>query len=1250
MSGSVHSVTTGAGYPSPRQSTAPRTDRHDAQEESSSHAGSRDSWPRSSGSLNNHSASNSTRNGNSNNRDDTTPEPSAEHERNGGRLRGLRQRARRSGGFLLDTTLPGRHPASPAGDERRGQTPYQPNGKGKAASGRRPAAPGAQSAASGASPVPSSPLSRHMQRSHTLAPRLSGDLDGAESAQSRHSSRDGSASPLDPAQLVQMALSLSEGRRRHASAGLTVPSAPASDARRIRSAGAPVLSVSPGSPLGNDFLRPRSAPTQPEVPPTPTRPSHDRSEYRGSALRHSRNGAVNDAGISEEEWDENEQREGGVGHVGPVEFQFSAATLNRAERARKFFELSSEYWRLLQNLPPMKSDSTAPGNYTFVTKNTPGSTYPQINRVRSNTDAKHELGREYNPLQLLRNRRIRHREQRPLDPPPEAFDDVLKVKSYIDNVEKDSQHPAYRTVTDTISLPHFRRGSYSEVSQPTPAARGHRRTDTAVSKIARAESDWSFTPAELFADALWLEQDDNKTLAENRHGNRIFPQPARESIESARGDRRSNEGERPLLQPNTSESATVKSDDDNAGRGRKKRKFLSLRKVDTARKNLVGNRSRSTSPSSTSSPAGPERRRRTHQGAGALDLESTGPLERHMRQMMEKEKLQGTPELISPDKWDRHDDIHNVSNHDAGRAAHDEQALNPAKPKHNRQESFKVDTAKIDERGRSSFDDSTAPNSPSVANFIPSIGMSLSPPHSRRGSPERKFGIFKSHSKERQKIDQMDFADSHASLPDPGHAHDQPAESQRPSFDSLRPSTFKRHKTTTSITNAFFKSDSSTPPDRRGSKDTAASNRRFFKSGRIGDLVRSEGSRFGDVIWKKDPRANTFDISDTESDDSVEPEGPRKLKKPPSNLSRTSTSTGGKPKYHIPNLPSFKPQNASKHEDNTSNDPIAQQRQHHREQSRSSRFDRLAPPRIDLPDEDSDVSPGLSRQYTQTSDMTAGTLGDDRRGSYGFLTPLRHNRSIPNSMGAPGSIGYGGNTYMTGLANVDQQAARKMSTMSMQGKRHWSISDRIPRDAETQRVTAQDIDRVRALFLSSGVKAHELCKRGNSVVDPPSDFLVSAASATEQQLHPVTLREEFIVAARMLSKSVSSWSTGLEHDIDNFRSTTVPGLHSRLEELKHRVEEKLTPLVHQTADEADAFTVALTTQQTLAVKQVNDAVDNILRHRRRRLRMLRRAGFAVLEWLVLGLLWVVWFVVIIIKLVKSVVLGFSKATRWVLCL
>ena len=69
-----------------------------------------------------------------------------------------------------------------------------------------------------------------------------------------------------------------------------------------------------------------------------------------------------------------------------------------------------------------------------------------------------------------------------------------------------------------------------------------------------------------------------------------------------------------------------------------------------------------------------------------------------------------------------------------------------------------------------------------------------------------------------------------------------------------------------------------------------------------------------------------------------------------------------------------------------------------------------------------------------------------------------------------------------------------------------------------------------------------------------------------------------------------------EASLSHFQSQTVGDLASQLDELQHRTSEHLTNLVHETSDEADAFTVELTTRQPQQTKQVDDAIDEMIRH------------------------------------------------------
>ena len=117
---------------------------------------------------------------------------------------------------------------------------------------------------------------------------------------------------------------------------------------------------------------------------------------------------------------------------------------------------------------------------------------------------------------------------------------------------------------------------------------------------------------------------------------------------------------------------------------------------------------------------------------------------------------------------------------------------------------------------------------------------------------------------------------------------------------------------------------------------------------------------------------------------------------------------------------------------------------------------------------------------------------------------------------------------------------------------------------------------------------------------------------------------------------------------DSFRNDSVPQLRTRMDELRQRAAEQLTMKVHEAADEADSFIYDLNTHQTLAVKQVHDAIDELIRVRRRRLGLLRRVGFTLLEWMVLGLMWWLWFLVVAWRLLRSAAQGVWRGVRWLL--
>lgn len=1100
-------------------------------------------------------------------------------------------RSRRSGGFLLE-------PVVGNGQPREGSA-INRHGKRKAQDGylrvdkKRLGAP----RLSGDSSHGSSPLSREVSMDHATA----------EEARIAPSSR---PSSMDPAQLVQMALELSESRRRHVSGPLHVPVPSPKDSRRVSG-----LSSRYGT------VQPRSSGRQ-------------RASYLYNEISPD-SPASHWSGPTEEE--DGRNLAPSVDSVAQTEVpdSFTPATLSRAEKARKYFELASEHRRLLQHLPPLKSDANAPGNYTFVSTSSPHSAHPDITRVRSFEDNKHQLGRDYNPLQALRNRRLRARERRALPVPPEAWLDVDSICHWVDEVEAGTGNPAYRARPDRVELPPFADDGGDDggdAADPRESVKGHRRTDTASSVITRPENGWSIEPPELFADTYWTEKGDNKQTIENRLGNPIFPARPRASVDQSR---RSGETSRDLPERDKTDSGT--DDAPPPKRAHKRTLLLPIPK----RHKRAARMSRSPSMTSVSSDEGRAPPDVALAGEGAD--ENTGPLERHMQQMIAKDEKGelSSPDLVSPDRWNAAHTQFAVLHANTGRSRRDTLSQGNGKlsvnTAHQHRRAKSAD-GRVGANGRamSSVEDisSAEPMSPVVPVFVPSMGMDLSPPSNNRPSPVQqktrlhKLPLFRSHSKDRNNIDRTDFAAGLDAKP-PTNGPSDPRSSQ----ESSRPSFISRHKTAESFSSSLRRQGTqNTSSGTNGSiKEPGSTVGRFFKGGRIGDIVRNEGSRLGDRFRGRDRLEDATAGSDMSLSDHSEAEDvDERARRKPNNAidtddeepsPRTSYDRSrAKPRYHLPNLPSFISPAAKANAAtpiSIGSDPIPRQQQAQREAGKSLRFDRLAPPRIDLP-----------------SKSGPDDLINDKRKSYGFL--------------GTGSQGTSRNSLVS-QSNGTLQDTR-LSNLKSQRQRHWSISDRTrpeqPTPAQPSKVTMRDVARVRALLLSSGVKAREIQRRGDTPRETPLLMMEKAAEIVGRGFGQVPRREEHIVASRMLSDNLASTLLTFEQTLERFQSGPANSLASEVDELQRKAADQLTKLVHETSDDADAFVVELTTKQPQDIKRVDDAIDDMLRQRRRQFRLLRRAGFKLLEWLVLGIMWWVWFVVVLINTGRKAVVGVLRFLRW----
>ncbi|KAK3675328.1 hypothetical protein LTR78_004838 [Recurvomyces mirabilis] len=1082
---------------------------------------------------------------------------------------GSAHRHRTSGGFLLDS-------AAVNGSPKGNALPHR-DGKRKAQNGFLHVEKRGQKSSrlSGDSSIGSSPLSRQISHEHG----------GSSQGSSRPPS-------MDPAQLVQMALELSESRRRQVSGGLQIPLPSPRDRRRVST------------------LRPSGTVRVPVSPQDRT--SHDNSNgVKGTSIPYSSSRVASGQGGPSLGYD------GVAGDEEPR--NFTPATLSRAERARKYFELASEHRRLLLTLPPLKPDGDAPGNHTYTAKNSPGSTFPEISRTVSRANNKHELGRQYNPLQALRNRRLRNRERQPLPAPIETWQDTDIIRAWVDDVETAVEHPEYRSTPDQVQLPDYDGDDGGEADQRV-TSRGHRRTDTVSSVITRPENGWSIEPCELLADTYWTEKGDNKALVENRRGIKLFPALVRRSMDQARASRES-------------------------GRVSSERQTLDLAQADEIpfykrahrgphflpRKHKV--LPRSGSVSSVSSAEG----RHVPNLNGSLedDFDNIGPLEKQMQKLIAQEaKAQATsptsPELLSPDHWNsEHTPFPNQRSRRDTRSH--EQEIAPTQISR-----LSVDTAREHKRaksadgrvgasdGRPSIDrgNSYEARSPTIAGFRNSLDIDRSLPEDRQSLIARqksrlhRLPFMRSHSKERSGTERTDFADR-ATLANEGTVNE-----SRLSQDSARPSFVQRQRTADSTTGSFKRQG--TGESAGSAKDSGSVMGRLLKGGRVGDLMRTESSRISDRFRSKD-RVDDLSPHSERSDSGTDEEAelPANYTGDPS--PRTSLDVSrAKGKYHLPNLPSFKsPAARGSIAGSISNDsdPITRQQQAQRDAAKPSRFNHL--PRINLPADDGSAI-----------NLSVQDLENDRRKSYGFLG----QGSGPSSRITFGPV----------EENASGHSTPGQHRLHTQRGRHWSISDqRMPEKLSTK-VTMRDVARAKALLLSSGVKAREIQRRADLPRDESLSLYTDIQKLVGKEIGPVSRREEHLVVSRMLADHLTSSLADIENALGLFQQDPTKRLGEQINALGRKAGDELATVVHDTSDDADAFIIELTTKAPQDVKRVDDAVDDILRQRRRQFRLLRKTGFKLLEWLVLGIMWWVWFLVVLFNTGKRIVLASFALVRWLL--
>ncbi|KAI9171685.1 hypothetical protein HJFPF1_01173 [Paramyrothecium foliicola] len=1049
---------------------------------------------------------------------------------------------------------------------------------------------------------------------------------------------------MDSTQIVQMALNLSESRRvasrRHASRANPPKLAPLPD-------------PSNGSSLRQHLQQQRR--TSRNISP---KPGQGLSTKIPSTVRA--NSPLQTPFLSNPE--------------GRYRYQFSASTLARAQKAKEHLELMAEYRRLLDHLPPLTPAGHAPGSRTSPN---PGPSSPN-----TGLQANGGQGRHYNPLQYIRNRKVRARERKVIDGEKQGFGDVECVRAWVDKLSQQTQPAGHSPVAKATSMPPFPGADQLEPpNSPEPLTK----TPT---RVRRPRVDWFLEPCDMIADAYWLEQNHHKYLIEDRQRRKIFPHPPQASLEQDNPvEQRNGVMSLPLTTaPSTidfGDTGLAKVDTDltqSSTKERAKQKLQDITGFHHRHSNSVNNhhdflrRRRESfsdlSGSDSESKTNPQKKVR-HGRSGTITSNSNDLLQKQMMEMIAREAQEkdlanvletdaehfepttsDTPERIptstpSSQFASRKGSVADTSDSDYRPPIFDKPRWGvPPKQRTGRQ-SLEVP----DQHWQGSTDiDLSLPTSPELkaardVAFVPSNGLDSSQPSSRAASPSRN-PLSKVKQILREKGREAGFT----------HRHEERDESRerRHSLHELTPP-----KRTTSPDKSSPVIDgrptrSAAEEGHRGHRRTASLRPRMddpgvglrgmFKGPRIDTVIRGGVSKLGDMLWKKDGSSDDHPVGETDESDVDAPRGRRRsstlahieTKQPqeePHSTSRNFLDT--MPTFHhVANShrmpgPNGDSKSVSTEELYSPDHP-------------ASRFELLKPPRIDIRSATA-ASPSLPAQThvadSEVSDVESNISGVD-------------------------------NALQTARTRGNMLEVRKSSegALSRRQSRHWSIADQNP--VEPKRLSRREVARIRALILSSGIKAMEISKRADEVHKPFEDTLSTGAESSRANLagihwdgiaqvspalsdlrnSQVAFCELYPLAAKALGISIQASGQRWQQAADHFTSKTSPDLRRRMWSVRQRVNDDLSNMTRSAADEADETSRDLALGQPLKVKHVVDTIENMLRKRRRRFRWVRRGLWLTVEWALVGFMWYVWFVVMILRIFWGVGRGVWSGVRWLLWL
>lgn len=1003
---------------------------------------------------------------------------------------------------------------------------------------------------------------------------------------------------IDTSKIVRMALNLSESRRIRAhSAQLAVP--PNTPDRRS---------------LTNSHVAPLSTPTSTSF-----------------SLRSSQDRSV-------------EAQDPFIANL-PLGYplDLSSATISRANKAKSYIELSCEYWRLLDSLPPLHPVNTADVSF-------PG------------------MGRSYNPLQYIRNRRVRLRERDTFDANASGWNDINLVTPWIDSVAGRSRHSGYYT-RDYASLPSL--GTHAQLSTDGAASSRLSSLPRVSATAKEMMGEWTVRPADLLADAYWLEQDSHKALIESRSGKRLFAAHQRpETKHSTTSHFRSSSDFR--FHRHRRESASQRSPDVQStsispisARSTSDAAYDSVNsrvKPESARfgRNTFRRPLHNSGNVSELSLSDAEDTAHTYLDTQNPDAAGTGPLEKHMNAML-KHEAHNYHKNIPVEQ----DQSHQANGRRAGlseaSATFDGNSNRPYTP-FDDQTLINSNMPKTTSSPRHSTDllNLSRSNTGNREDVLASHAIEKHPKQRNTAAKEKpgRLGFLHVHPfrNKRTSEDHLDISDEDNAIKNISSVIHPNVSARSSRVDT------NRHE---SQDDRAIGSDSApdSPPgihdkhhsQNHLSEDASNSTNHFFKRGRIGEIVRREKPQQSNVGRKRrESQHGSFSSSvgpDSSSDaegiasfhqrrHSKEDQSPASRRRPQRSASADNHSRLQPPAFHVKNLPSFISSNAQGRRD-TQEDVSPYQHHVYLQQERRkldhelSRFNSLAPPSLDTT---SDISP-----TTSSPDLTRRD-NHPKNGYFvapGITEPQTHVgvQSADKRLNA---------VLSRVIKRDDRPGATKDPKPGREhaGYRDWTIADKAPTfDLKQGTVTSRDIAYLRSVLLTSGSKAKSIVRHAEEPIHSSEGVRTTDMPSN---LDFILHQNEYVESGRAFSERIDTAISKFDTSARQVRDQNFVRLQTQINDLQEQATSKLLPQVRSCGDEADAFIARMTTTHTLAVTQVLDSVDTMMRRRRKRLRFLRRASFLFLEWLLVSILWFIWLFVSSIRLIKICVLAVVRSVRWLL--